>query len=258
VLWQFSLPSFLSGALMTPVIWVCNVLLVKQPDGYTELGIFSATLVFQQMLLFASGMMHIPLISIVANAGPIIPRKLGTVNILITWIFGVLVAIPLLCFPEMARMLLGANFYTRSFDITFSIVIFYTTMTLFTEGIARLLVTNNLLWLGFLSNLFRAIISIGSAVFLVRWGAPGLAVSFAISFILSSMVFLPLYYSRKLIPKGILFSTKTVSIWFLFCGLVVLNLANVSLLFRSLIFVISILITVIVFAKITIETAKLR
>lgn len=250
VLWKFSLPAVLAGVMVGPVRWACSALLANQPDGYGEIGIFSAALVFQNMLLFASGMINAPLLSMVSNAGANISDKLGTVNILSSWILGVVFAIPLLCFPEIAQGLFGADFDTRSFTVTFSIVVFYTTVMIFVAGLARVLAARSLLWWGFFSNTFWAIILIGSAAFLIRWGAPGLAASFAIAYILNTLILVPLYYSRKLVPKGTLLSVKSASIWFVLGGLVVLNIANVSLLFRSLAFVPSMLVAGIAFTRI--------
>lgn len=41
VLWEFSLPSAVSNALMMPVNWLCAAILVNQPGGYGEMGIFN-------------------------------------------------------------------------------------------------------------------------------------------------------------------------------------------------------------------------
>lgn len=250
VLWTFSLPAVLAGSMVGPVRWACSALLVNQPDGYGEMGIFTAAIAFQVLLLFVSGMLSAPLLSMLSNAGPNTTDKLGTVNILSSWILGVIAAIPLLCFPEIAQMIFGRDYQNYTFKVTFSIVVFYTTVMMFAAGMARVLVAKSLLWWGFLSNTFWAIILIGSAAFLIRWGAPGLAGSFAIAYVLSAVIFFPLYYSRKLVPKGTLLSVKTVSIWFVLAGLVVLNIANVSLLLRSLAFVPSMLIAGIAFMRI--------
>lgn len=42
VLWTFSTPAFLSGALVGPATWAANAMLVNQPSGYAEMGVFSA------------------------------------------------------------------------------------------------------------------------------------------------------------------------------------------------------------------------
>jgi O-antigen/teichoic acid export membrane protein len=42
VLWNFSAPAFLSNALVGPAIWAANTMLVHQPGGYAEMGVFSS------------------------------------------------------------------------------------------------------------------------------------------------------------------------------------------------------------------------
>lgn len=251
ILWNFALPATLSGIMVGPANWACLALLANQPDGYAEMGILTAALVFQGLLLFVSGMLGAPLLSMVSNAGANISDKLSTVNILSTWILGVVFAIPLLCFPEIAQLIFGSDYYTHSFQITFSLVVFCTSIMTFKEGLTRIMVANNILWWGFFSNTLWAIILIGSTVFLVRWGAPGLAVSFVIAYTLQTVILFPLYYARNLVPKGTLLSVESVLIWFVLVGIVFLNIANVSLLFRSIVFVPFMLGAGIAFIRIT-------
>ena len=250
VFWRFTLPAVLAGVMVGPANWACSALLANQSNGYDQLGLLTAALIFRTMLLFISSMLGAPLLSMISNASSNVSEKLGTVNIISTWILGVTAAIPLLCFPEVAQWAFGADYATRSFQITFSLVIFTATVMMFSEGMARVLIANSLLWWGFISNTFWALVLIGSAVFLVRWGAAGLAASTAIAYMLSTLVFFPLYYSRNLVPKKTLFSVQTIAIWLVLFGLLALNFANVSLLFRSLAFVPSILIAVIAFMRI--------
>ena len=251
VLWSFALPATLSGIMVGPANWACRALLANQPNGYDEMGILTAALVFQGMLIFVSGMLSAPLLSMVSNAGANISEKLGTVNILSTWILGVIVAIPLLCFPEVAQMVFGSDYATRSFQVTFSLVVFCTSIMMFKEGLARVLVANSLLWWGLFSNTLWAAILIGSTVFLVRWGAPGLAASLTIAYILNTVVLLPLYYSRNLVPKGTLLSIESGIIWSIMLFLLILNITNASLQFRSIVFIPSILIAGIVFTRLS-------
>jgi O-antigen/teichoic acid export membrane protein len=42
VLWAFSLPAFLSSALVGPVNWACSTILVNQPKGYAQAALLSA------------------------------------------------------------------------------------------------------------------------------------------------------------------------------------------------------------------------
>ncbi len=249
VLWRFSLPAVLAGVMVGPANWACRALLTNQPNGYDEMGILTAALVFQGLLLFVSNMLSAPLLSMVSNAGANISGKLGTVNILSTWILGVVFAIPLLCFPEIAQLVFGSDYATRSFQVTFSLVVFCTSIMTFKAGLARVLAANSLLWWGFFSNTFWAIILIGSTVFLVHLGAPGLAASVTIAYILNTVVLLPLYYSRNLVPKGTLLSLESALIWLVLAVLVFLNIADVTLAYRIVVFVPCLLILGIAFYR---------
>src|SRR5690606_25024806 len=42
ILVGFSLPAALSGMILLPVNWICNTMLVKEPGGYSQLGIYNA------------------------------------------------------------------------------------------------------------------------------------------------------------------------------------------------------------------------
>jgi O-antigen/teichoic acid export membrane protein len=57
VLWSFSLPALLSSMLAAPVNWICNAMLVNQPNGYAEMGILSAANQWYFALLFLPGVL---------------------------------------------------------------------------------------------------------------------------------------------------------------------------------------------------------
>lgn len=42
ILYRFALPAALSGLTSMPAIWLGNAMLVRQPDGYAEMGVYSA------------------------------------------------------------------------------------------------------------------------------------------------------------------------------------------------------------------------
>ncbi len=237
LIWSFALPAALSGIMVGPANWVCRAMLTNQPNGYDEIGILTAALVFQGLLLFIARMLGAPLLSMVSNAGANISDKLGIVNILSTWIFGVVFAVPLLCFPEIPQMIFGSDYAKRSFYVTFSLVILCSSIMTYKQGLTRINVANNIIWLGFFSNFFWAVILITSTFFLVHWGAIGLSVSLVIAYTLQTVILFPIYYARDLVPKGALLSYESILVWFVLIVLVLLNVANVPLLFRSIIFV---------------------
>lgn len=256
ILWSFALPATLGGIMVGPANWACRAMLTNQPNGYDEMGVLTAALVFQGLLLFVSNMLSAPLLSMVSNAGANISDKLGTVNILSTWILGVVFAIPLLCFPEIAQIVFGSDYATHSFQVTFSLVVFCTAIMTYKAGLARVLAANSLLWWGFFSNTFWAAVLIVSTMFLVRWGAPGLAASITIAYVLNTLVLVPLYYAKNLVPKGTLLSFESVVIWLFLAVLVFLNVTDVQLLFRGIAFLPSMLICGYLFQRIMLNAKQ--
>src|SRR5262245_3731851 len=52
IFFKFALPAALSGLTATPAIWFGNTFLVRQPNGYAEMGIYTAANNFRMMVLF--------------------------------------------------------------------------------------------------------------------------------------------------------------------------------------------------------------
>jgi O-antigen/teichoic acid export membrane protein len=66
VLWSFSTPAFLSGVLVGPVTWAANSMLVNQPRGYAEMGVFTAASQWRNAIAFVPGVLAqlaLPLLS---------------------------------------------------------------------------------------------------------------------------------------------------------------------------------------------------
>jgi len=71
VLWDFSLPAFLSSAMVAPATWVAATMLVNTPRGYAEMGVFNAANQWRTALLFLPGLIGqvvVPILSSLQNA----------------------------------------------------------------------------------------------------------------------------------------------------------------------------------------------
>lgn len=240
LLWNFALPATLSSVMVGPANWACRAILANTADGYGELGVLTAALVFQTLMLFIANMLSAPLLSMISNAKADISEKLGTVNILATWILGVIFAIPLLCFPELAQLSFGNDYATHSFQVTFSLIVFCTTIMTFKAGLARVLAANSLLWWGFLSNTLWASILMGCTILFIEWGAPGVAAALAIAYVLNTVVLVPLYCSKNLVPRKTLISYESGLIWLMLSTLLFLSIIDADLPIRIAAFLISI------------------
>jgi O-antigen/teichoic acid export membrane protein len=52
ILLSFSLPHMIGSFLNLPVTWFCNTLLVRQPDGMAQMGVYSAASRWRELVLF--------------------------------------------------------------------------------------------------------------------------------------------------------------------------------------------------------------
>ena len=52
VLWTFSLPTVISGALHVPVFWSCQAIIASDPNGLSEVGIYNAAQKWMTLVIF--------------------------------------------------------------------------------------------------------------------------------------------------------------------------------------------------------------
>jgi len=57
VLWAFSTPAFFSSALVSPAMWLANIMLVHQAGGYAELALLSAANQWRSAIGFIPGVL---------------------------------------------------------------------------------------------------------------------------------------------------------------------------------------------------------
>jgi len=52
ILYKFAIPASMSGLYATPMVWISNSLLVRQPGGYGEMALFAAANNFRMLVMF--------------------------------------------------------------------------------------------------------------------------------------------------------------------------------------------------------------
>ena len=236
ILIHFSLPSAVNGLLIAPANWGARALLVRQPGGYEDMGIVAAALTFQALVLFVSGALSAPLLSMLSKDSDSNTSALAKINILSSWALGVYSALPLLAFPALAELVFGGEYSGYDFRLTVALLVVTTCIVTYKAGLARVLAARDLLWWGVVENTLWATALIGFAVLLVPLGAPGFAGAILISYVLITVIFVPLYSGKQLVPMGTLMSIPALGVWsvlFLlaFLGVTVGNQALQLLLF---------------------------
>jgi O-antigen/teichoic acid export membrane protein len=236
VLWRFSLPAFFAGAVIGPVVWACNAFLVNGAGGYAQMGIYNAALAIQNLILMVAATLELPLLTAFSNLNPAGDSQLGRVNMLATWSVGVFPALLLICFPELIQTVYGRDFAGPAFLRTVVVVCIFTSIVVYKQGLGRVLLAREMVWWCALSNACWALVLLPSAYFLARYGAIGLALSFLIAYAVNTVIFMPLYTMKKLVPRSTIVSREAFVVWLVLLLAGCASIAETALPVRLLIF----------------------
>ena len=113
ILWRFSFPAFLSGAITSPVMWAASAILVNEPHGYAEMGIFSAANQWRTAVAFLPSLFSQPLLSMLSNVGAGNLRsfnKLLRANLLLSFGLSALIAAPIILCSSWIMKAYGRGF----------------------------------------------------------------------------------------------------------------------------------------------------
>ncbi len=250
ILWKLSFPSMLSSVMVGPIMWIANIIIINNPDGFSQLGIFNAANQWKIMLAFLPTVIGGVLLPLVSSNTNNENKNLELVNILASWVIVIGIALPLITFPEIIAIFYGQGYSSPVFLQSISAMMLVSCILAYKEGIARKLVAKNLMWWGFLSNLVWGILLLASISLLQNFGALGLSLSYIISYSINTVIFVPFYISRKVVPAGLLISKEVVIIWSILTILTIMSLGNINLWIRLLSMILSIGILIIAFNRI--------
>jgi O-antigen/teichoic acid export membrane protein len=185
VLWRFSLPAVLSGAMVGPVNWACSALLVNRPDGYGEMGVYSAANQWFAMLMFLPGMLGGVVL-------PVFSEQLGqndTKRSAKTLIFAIkmnaLFVLPVALLASIASPYI-MNLYGAGFSNgwpTLVVVLLTAGLLSVQTPVGQIMAASGKMWIGFIMNAGWALTFILGTLLLLDLGSLGLAASRAIAYV---------------------------------------------------------------------------
>jgi O-antigen/teichoic acid export membrane protein len=207
VLWKFSLPALLAGALVGPVNWICSALLVNQPNGYGEMGIYNAANQWYVILMFLPGLFGGVVL-------PVLSERLGqkdkeqSIKLMALAIkLNAIVVLPLVLVACIASpyimSLYGEGF--RSGWPTLIVVLLTTGLLTVQTPVGQIMCASGNLWIGFLMNIGWAVVFTTGTIVLVHNGSLGLAMARAIGYLVHSI---SVFVFAIWIIRGLPFNTK--------------------------------------------------
>jgi len=187
---EFALPAALSGITALPSVWLANALLVRQPNGYSEMGIFTAVNNLRIIVLFLPVLLNGVSSSILNNHkgnGDLNAYKTTYIfNLKAATISATLGAAFLCALGQSVVHLFGKDFVGPS--ITPILFLVAASVILEAVGYAayQLITCNGLMWVSLcLVVLPRDFSLIAAAYYLIpKHGAAGLAGAYTLSWLL--------------------------------------------------------------------------
>jgi O-antigen/teichoic acid export membrane protein len=198
LLWSFSLPSVLTTALWALGTWIASALLVRQPDGLAEMGLFAAAKQWFSALMFVPGVLTQVLLPTYAErlAGNR-PVEAGSLALRSAFIL-------LLCFAPLVGLLMVispwiASLYGPEFangGAVFAVAFAAAGVMAPYGALTNYLVARQRMWSRFAISLLWSVVLLGAAAILVKWGAIGVACATLIAYV--TRVIVTYVYARHL------------------------------------------------------------
>ena len=219
--------------------------------GFVQLGYYSAINVIQTTIISFSVVVCSPFVPIMAkykrDASSI--SILNKLNMLIPLYVSMLMAIPLMLFPQIINIFYGDEYATRDMYALTVIIASYSVLIIYRQAVARLVAVYEFQWLYMLDSFILSVSFVVGFRLLYSYGVMGLTYTFLISYILSFVIFTPIYIINGVIQKDI-FRNKLL--WILIVSIVVsgcMFFSNCSICIRVLFLLIIVAVFVYYFIK---------
>lgn len=185
ILWKFSLPAFLAGAVVVPANWIGMTFLTHTDGGYAQIGTFNAANQWFTLLMFIPqviGQSSLPILSERLNEKDY--RQTNTI-LRTSMITNAAILLPLACLGSLASPWL-LDLYGQEFGggrLTLIVCLFTAALLGIQFPVGQIMIAADRLWLGLIMNLGWAAIFIGGAWIFADVGALGLAASRLIAYV---------------------------------------------------------------------------
>jgi O-antigen/teichoic acid export membrane protein len=242
LLWIFSVPAMLGALVTVPAAWITNAMLVKQPDGFSELGLFNAANQWRIFVIFIPAILTSAMLPILSETYGRADKSnfIHTVslNLRMTWVTAFPFAILVVLLSEPLAQIYGREF-EKCADIIVVLMI-SCFLTVVNGSVGTALAGAGQMWLGSAFNFVWAIILIASSLLLVsRYGGFGLGLAYLTAYFFHT-IFVMTYVELKLARSAISNNIKLI----LFSSTIMLFACYISLLELRIIFVRVVLILI--------------
>jgi O-antigen/teichoic acid export membrane protein len=178
VLMKFSVPALLAVAMTGPVTWLCSAIVVNQPGGYGELGLFNAANQWRGVIMLLPVTLSVPFLPVLTSLFGKDPRKY--LKVLKTAV-GINSGVALLAgatIIALSRPILST--YGKSFTEGTSVLLWLVLSGVLSAAVwsvGQAITSSGKMWWGFAINVIWAAVLVASVWVLRDKGAYGYAVA---------------------------------------------------------------------------------
>lgn len=216
---NYSTPALFGSLLGAPVFWVANALLVNQPNGYAEMGIYAIANQWKTAVMFLPR-------RFISVALPMMSEDYKKTNSLYNDVFAlthdlsILIVIPLITFLVFTSHWI-IKLYGEDFSDARVVLIgalFATGISALGSGVGPAIQASGRMWFGLFTNVVWSCIFLLFVWLFVHYlGAKALVFGMALSY--AVMVLYSIVGMRKKLPKGV--TERTMGSIFLLCAITV-------------------------------------
>jgi O-antigen/teichoic acid export membrane protein len=186
LLWRFSLPAFLGSVVVGPTTWLASAILVNQPGGYAQLGVFNAANQWRTTVMFfptVVGQAALPILSSLLGGGATrSSRRVLGAAIGASALTAVPIAVVLILVRGFVMALYGPVF--AGYGDVLGLVALTIVLLAIQTPVGQVIAASGRMWLGAAINLaWSAVFTVCAVLFISRgYGAFGLAAAYLIAY----------------------------------------------------------------------------
>ncbi|MEN9919107.1 MAG: hypothetical protein RL662_1543 [Bacteroidota bacterium] len=243
---SFSIPAVASSLIVVPMMWVLNVILVNQDDGYLQLGIYNAVYIIPSIITLMNNIIGNSMLPffLEKDKKDNYKRKLQ-LNYLANWLIAIFICFVIVGFQEFISFILGANYPLEKIKSILILSLSSSILIALRQGIARNLILKNKMWLSVYSMLQYSATTLFVFYFILKGrGAEGLSLSIFIGYVSNTFLFTPYFVYKQLAPSNIFFDKRIIFIAFFSLIVLIANIYPIPVIFRFLFLIISFVIIV--------------
>jgi O-antigen/teichoic acid export membrane protein len=199
---RFNVLAVLSGVVFAPPMWLANVMVANGPDGYAQIGLFSAADRWRTAIVFLPALLGgvaLPMLSSLSDASDSsVFKRVLRANVVICSVTSLAVAAPIAVMAPWIMRSYGSDFAEGTWVLV--TLCGAAVMHAAYSVIGQSLVSKGSMWTVLGVNLLWAVLLLSTAWFFRASGARGLAVAYLIADtvrLLAGLFLLPRVYGAR-------------------------------------------------------------